>query len=303
MKNIEGFLSLILDSITDQITVIDELGDIRYVNKGWSTFGDENDCTVQKDWTGINYLDECDKAASMGDSFGLKAASGIRSVINKERIKFYFEYPCHSPNEKRWFMMRVTPLKLGDKFFYVISHQNITERKLAEEEVRNLARIDGLTGINNRRSFDEFLNEEYRRCTRLNKQICLAIIDLDNFKLLNDNFGHQAGDKCLIKIAKILKSYMNRPSDLCARFGGDEFVVVLGDTPLDKATIILNKILKEIERLKIVSRDNRHKLYITTSIGLSEASPSQFKQINTLLARADSALYLAKNKGKNRIAF
>jgi predicted signal transduction protein with EAL and GGDEF domain len=118
----------------------------------------------------------------VGDEFSNKAAAGIRSVIENRDTTFELEYPCHSPDEKRWFMMSVTHFQISEKRFFVISHKNITERKLAEEKVSNLARIDGLTNIPNRRTFDNFIHEEWNRCARLKKPICLAIVDLDNFK-------------------------------------------------------------------------------------------------------------------------
>jgi len=96
----------------------------------------------------------------MGDDFGTKAGKEIRSVIENLKNIFYCEYACHSAEEKRWFIMRVTPFQSTDKNYFVISHQNITESKLAEEKVNNLARLDGLTTIYNRRAFDEFLHEE-----------------------------------------------------------------------------------------------------------------------------------------------
>lgn len=151
------FLKAVLDTITEHIVVIDSEGSILFVNNSWNEFGQKNACVIDEEWIGINYLTECDHASDMGDDFGTQAAIGIRSVINAEEDKFYFEYPCHSQNDKRWFMMRVTPFSLKDENCFVISHQNITERKLAEEEVYKLSRIDGLTDIANRRHFDDFL--------------------------------------------------------------------------------------------------------------------------------------------------
>ena len=112
------FLKSVLDTITDHIVVIDKEGDILFVNESWKSFGQNNSCLIDDTWTGINYLKECDKAADSGDSFGVKAASGIRSVMKAEEEKFYFEYPCHSPDEQRWFMMRVTAFTIsGDNCF------------------------------------------------------------------------------------------------------------------------------------------------------------------------------------------
>lgn len=226
MESSYEFLALVLDSITEHIVVIDETGEIQFVNKSWSAFGNNDACVIGGDWSHVNYLAECDKASAMGDDFGTMAGAGIRAVVESREMFFDFEYPCHSPSEKRWFMMRVTPFQVSAKKYYVISHQNITKRKLAEEDVRNLAKIDGLTDISNRRAFDEFFDEEWNRCSRLKKPISLAIVDIDHFKLLNDDYGHQSGDECLIRVGALLKELAKRPGDMCARYGGEEFVLV-----------------------------------------------------------------------------
>lgn len=173
------FLSRILDSITDHIVVINDTGEIQYVNKSWSRFANNNACIIGNDWSGVNYIEECDKGSEMGDEFSNKAGAGIRSVIENRETTFNIEYPCHSPDEKRWFMMSVTHFHISERRFFVISHKNITERKLAEEKVSHLARIDGLTSIPNRRTFDSFIHEEWNRCARLKKPICLAIFVQD----------------------------------------------------------------------------------------------------------------------------
>ena len=301
MENSYQFLSLVLDSITEHIVVIDETGEIQFVNKSWSAFGNKNACMIADDWSRMNYLEECDKASAMGDEFGTQAGFGIRSVIENQAPIFYFEYPCHSPDEKRWFMMRVTPFNTDGRNYFVISHQNITERKLAEEEVKNLARIDGLTDIPNRRAFDEFLLGEWSRCTRLKKTICLAIVDLDHFKLLNDNYGHQSGDECLIKVGKLLKKFVNRPSDMCARYGGEEFVMVWGDTSIEQGKLWANKLLKEIVDLNIANSGSSTKNCLTASIGLAAMIPTRDDEESELIGKADSMLYRAKEAGRNRV--
>jgi len=294
------FLRSILDSITDQIVVINELGEIQFVNRCWSSFGDNNGCVINDSWVGVNYLDECDKAATMGDDFGLHAASGIRSVISHAKEVFYFEYPCHSPDERRWFMMRVTPFKVGEHHYYVISHQNITERKLAEEKVESLASIDGLTQIPNRRAFDHFLHEEWSRCHRLKKPMSLLLLDADHFKLLNDTYGHQTGDQCLVQIGAVLKEFAKRPSDICARYGGEEFTLVLGDTTLERARLIAAALLKAISELNIEHKTSPTAPNLTLSIGLAAMVPDELNSVSDLIALADSQLYKAKQAGRNR---
>ena len=301
MNESYAFLRSILDTVTDHIVAIDKKGNILFVNNTWKSFGKDNSCLMAESWDGVNYLNECDKAAKMGDDFGIQAAKGIRSVISKETEDFYFEYPCNSPDEKRWFMMRVTPFTLENIDYFVISHQNITERKLAEEKLLDLSRLDGLTGIANRRYFDNFLEEEWRRCHRLGLPISLAIIDLDYFKLLNDHYGHQTGDECLKAVAKSLKQFVRRPSDLCARYGGEEFSLVFGNTGTDQAKVLINKALEEIRLLNIPNEESPTHPTLTASIGLTSMLPDEKSNEHELLKRADDLLYDAKRNGRNQV--
>lgn len=303
MQNSHEFLNLVLDSITEHIAVIDDQGEIQYVNSSWLTYGSQNECGISIDWKGVNYLDECDKGSVMGDEFSTMAGKGIRNVIDRNVSTFHFEYPCHSPDEKRWFMMSITPFQLVEKRYFVISHKDITGRKLVEEEMKSLARLDGLTNIPNRRAFDEFLSNEWKRCSRLNKPICLALIDIDYFKLLNDSYGHQFGDESLVKLGALLKQFVNRPSDLCARYGGEEFVLVLGDRSLDQSLTHVNKLLKNILGLNIPNDKSPVCKYLTTSIGLAEMYPDNTNSENELIFNADSMLYKAKNSGRNKVEY
>jgi diguanylate cyclase (GGDEF)-like protein len=202
-------------------------------------------------------------------------------------------------DEKRWFIMRVSPFKLSKERFFVISHQNVTERKLAEEAVDKLARLDGLTNIYNRRAFDEFLKEQWEVCTRLNQPMSLAMIDLDHFKLLNDTYGHQAGDDCLVVIGALLSSFASRPGDLCARYGGEEFALIWSNTDLEEAEVMTMQILDKVRALNIPNQGSSIVPYMTASIGLAEMMPSQEVDAKTLVTHADQLLYKAKAAGRN----
>lgn len=292
--------SAILNALPEHIVVLNDTGLIQYVNQSWRDFCCTNSGPDQLDWNTINYLQECDKAAANGDTFGESAAEGIRQVIRKDKKEFYLEYPCHSPTEKRWFMMRISTIELTQEQYYVISHHNITERKLAEEKVEHLSRLDGLTNIPNRRTFDEFLHSEWLRCTRLNMPITMAMIDIDYFKQLNDKFGHPFGDQCLIQIAASLQEFARRPSDICARYGGEEFAIILGDTELDSAFIIIEKALNAINQLELPS-PNKTKVNITASIGLATYHPNGKSAEQSIISSADELLYQAKNTGRDRI--
>ncbi len=136
------FLKSVIDSIAEHIAVIDGSGNIQFTNSSWNKFSECNNCLITSGWLGINYLHVCDVSAAMGDKLAMEAAEGIRKVINAEQSLFCHEYPCHGPHQKRWFLMRVTPFQLMGKAYYVLSHLDITERKLAEDETRKAR--DGL---------------------------------------------------------------------------------------------------------------------------------------------------------------
>ena len=303
MNDSPNFLNSILNTLTTNIAVIDKLGYIQYVNLSWKKFSQDNDHILNSSWDNITYLETCDKAALMGDELAKQAADGIRKVINNEQELFYIEYPCHSPNEARWFMMRVTKFQLEEKTYFVLSHYNITERKLAEEKVLKLSQVDGLTNIANRRHFDNFLNDEWNRCLRLNMPITLALIDIDNFKSINDTYGHQAGDECLKIIAALLKRFSKRPSDICARYGGDEFVLLLGNTDFETSVVLINRLLDTIHELKIPNINAPSTPNITASIGVATMYPDNKTTKEDLIKAADNQLYRAKELGRNKVCY
>lgn len=301
MEHSADFLQAILDSVTEHIVIIDEKGEIQFVNNSWVKFGANNDCTITSDWRGINYLKVCNESSAKGETHASKAAEGTKQVIEGKSGVFYHEYPCHSPTEKRWFMMRVTPLRWEKKSCFIISHQNITERKLAEEKITALSRIDGLTGLANRRYFDEFLAKEWRRGARLNTPVSLIMLDIDFFKRFNDSYGHQAGDECLKQIGAVLRKFAKRPGDIAARYGGEEFVLVLGNTNLMTSTNIARQILENIWKLEILHENSDVSSFVTASLGVATFFPRRDISEQILIKAADEALYDAKNKGRNRI--
>ncbi|WP_133013213.1 sensor domain-containing diguanylate cyclase [Marinomonas flavescens] len=301
MEDSDNFLRLILDSIAENIAVIDVCGDIRFINRSWAQFGDDNACSIAQDWSKVNYLSVCDSAALAGDEFGIQAGAGIKSVIDQKEAYFNLEYPCHSADEQRWFIMRVSPFALKNERFFVISHLDVTERKLAEKAVEKLARRDGLTNIYNRRAFDEILSEQWQQCLTLKQPISLAVIDLDHFKLLNDNYGHQSGDDCLVAVGALLKNFARRTGDVCARYGGEEFTVIWSYTTLLEAELLSKALLEEIRQLKIPNERSPIAPYLTASIGLVEMTPNRLLEPRDLIAQADDLLYKAKESGRNKV--
>ncbi|HEY0798059.1 MAG TPA: diguanylate cyclase, partial [Candidatus Baltobacteraceae bacterium] len=163
-----------------------------------------------------------------------------------------------------------------------------------------LAFTDGLTGVANRRRFDEVLAAEWKRATHERRPITLLMMDLDYFKLFNDNYGHQAGDLCLQQVARALHEGLRRPSDLFARYGGEEFVALLPDTELRGATVVGEQLLKRVAALGIAHAGSSLGR-VSMSIGAATVAPSPDTTADILLRAADTALYEAKRAGRNRV--
>lgn len=172
--------------------------------------------------------------------------------------------------------------------------------KKQADELHRLADQDGLTGIYNRRYFDEQLNEEWRRHQRQRSSLGLALVDVDYFKAYNDNYGHQMGDECLRSVARSLKDGLRRPGELVARYGGEEFVILLPYTEKSELFKIGPWLCEQVRNLKLPHAASKVVEWVTISVGLASCIPST--QINPalLLGAADKALYQAKANGRNQ---
>ncbi len=290
-------------SLDEQIAVIDAAGTIVDVNLAWEKFGAENGMPGSYDCRGKNYLETLACSADAGDSFTEGAMQGIADVLAGRRDSFYCEYPCHSAHEKRWFTMRVSALHgIEHKALFVISHHNITQRKLAEELAEELAMRDPLTGLSNRRAYKLFLDREIRRNVRAGRAIGLALVDVDNFKSFNDLYGHAAGDQLLNAIGQILLAHARRPGDLAVRLGGDEFALILdlGDSGLKSVHGIAESILSAARDIRICAEQSAE---IGVSIGFLSVVPEEQHTEDCLFKEADKALYRAKSAGRNQAAY
>lgn len=176
------------------------------------------------------------------------------------------------------------------------------ELSAANQRLRELSQTDALTGVANRRMFEERLHHEWLRLRRAKKFFALMMIDVDYFKLYNDYYGHQQGDECLQRIARSIAATVQRPADLVARYGGEEFIVLLPDTD-DKALELADEILKSVRRLDIPHCQSRADDRVTISIGFGFAQANQLESPQQLIIAADKAMYHAKASGRNRIAY
>lgn len=197
----------------------------------------------------------------------------------------------------------------GEPVGYVAVVRDIASRKAAEEKlstalrmVENLASMDALTGIANRRRFDEVLEQEWRRSVRDGSFLSLLLIDADHFKNYNDIYGHISGDECLRTVAETLRTEIRRPADLLARYGGEEFAVVLPDTDSRGALDVAEKMRSAVESRAILHLGSSHGI-VTLSVGCATLTPQQKAGAFDLVRTADSALYRAKAAGRNRSEF
>ena len=188
------------------------------------------------------------------------------------------------------------------EFIGLLSAMNFFEYyKDVEEHLSNLAIHDGLTGIYNRRYFDETLAREWKRTMREKAPLSLIMLDIDYFKKYNDTYGHQAGDECLRQVATTISGALRRPADMAARYGGEEFVVVLPNLKLEDSAKFGETIRAKIEALKMAHKQSDANPFITVSLGIASVVPSSISSYEELVGAADKALYSAKNKGRNRV--
>lgn len=174
------------------------------------------------------------------------------------------------------------------------------ELEALNEALHRLTIVDGLTGIANRRYFDECLEREWHKGQQQQKSLSLIMADLDFFKLFNDTYGHQKGDECLQIVAGVLSGNAMRATDLAARYGGEEFAIILPDTNLAGAMIVGESIRKQVQDLQIENRETPAR-WVTISLGVASMVPLAAESSASLINLADKALYEAKNAGRNRV--
>ena len=168
-------------------------------------------------------------------------------------------------------------------------------------QMQQMSREDGLTGLANRRYFDEVLGREWLRGQRDGSALSLMFIDVDHFKRFNDQHGHQLGDDCLRQVAEVLKHFARRPGDMAARYGGEEFVMIYPQTGPEALREVAEQIREAIRDLGIIHHHAGKEGPVTISIGLATMLPEASSKPEQLVQRADHALYQAKNQGRDRV--
>ena len=173
--------------------------------------------------------------------------------------------------------------------------------KMQSDLLRSLAYIDGLTGVHNRRYFDEQLAIEWSRSVRSNTALSVVLLDVDFFKRYNDHYGHQLGDECLRRVASAIKASLKRPADQLARYGGEEFVCVLPETDMAAAMQVAEQIRQAVWALRIPHADSTVANVLTASLGVCSTGGKVEGSPEALIRQADVKLYAAKASGRNRV--
>jgi diguanylate cyclase (GGDEF)-like protein/PAS domain S-box-containing protein len=211
---------------------------------------------------------------------------------------------CDMPRigRRRYLAVDASPICGADgKLMAVVETlRDMTDEKTAQVALQHLATRDGLTGLANRRCFDETLLAEWQRATRQRQPLSLLMVDVDNFKQYNDAYGHLGGDQCLQRIAGAVAGEM-RANDLVARYGGEEFAVILPNQSLKGAAIVAERVRQRVEQLHLPNLGSAQHV-VTVSIGAATALAAPDTEPCQLVATADAALYRAKHMGRNRIS-
>jgi diguanylate cyclase (GGDEF)-like protein len=195
----------------------------------------------------------------------------------------------------------VQQMKRREKKLTELVDERTQELKDANESLQLLANSDGLTRIGNRRMFEKFLADEWHRAIRFKTEISLILLDIDHFKLYNDTYGHLVGDECLKQVADVLLSCIHRPTDLLARFGGEEFAIILGGTDSPGALTVAEEAMEKIRALDILHENSLAGKRLTVSGGVATMLAYVGEDETKLVKSADDALYDAKANGRNRI--
>ncbi|NTV10831.1 MAG: sensor domain-containing diguanylate cyclase [Zoogloea sp.] len=179
--------------------------------------------------------------------------------------------------------------------------RDMTEHKKAQMALQHLATVDGLTGLVNRRVFDETLQLEWRRAQRQAQPLSLVLSDIDHFKEFNDRYGHLRGDDCLRAVGGAMLSTLYRTADLAARYGGEEFAIILPGTDEAGALVVAERLRMTVASTMLPDENGGAPLSVTMSVGVATAMPVQDANPASLIAAADDALYIAKNGGRDSV--
>ncbi|MBP1931052.1 sensor domain-containing diguanylate cyclase [Ammoniphilus resinae] len=225
----------------------------------------------------------------------------LQEAKENQKKEFRFKHRLANGEIRDVQVYSSTILGMDKKLLFSIIH-DITDQVIYENELvhlnkklKKISSLDGLTGIYNRRAFDQFILHSWQGC----KQLSLIMVDIDQFKKYNDTYGHLQGDECLKQVAEALVSSVQRSADLVARYGGEEFAVILQNSSKAGVLHVAEKLRDQVESLRIPHSASDVSEFVTISLGVCHAESAD--SIEDLIVKADQALYLAKNRGRNQV--
>ena len=319
----DALLNSILESVQDAIVVLDEAGKVQSLNPAVADVFRYGLHEVIGREVSMLLTDNCAKQLLDDMAQYLKASARRFTAIRRE-VQGRHKRGTLFPME-----LTMSEIKFVDHRIYTVVMRDISERKAAEAklleniaelqetqkalasanqqllefntELNRMAQMDGLTGVANRRAFDQTLAAEWGRAARNATALTLLMLDVDHFKLFNDGYGHQMGDECLKAVAGVLRESVVRPSDFVARYGGEEFAIILPDTDNAGALEVAERVRTTLAKVALPHAYSPTSDYVTVSIGAASVVPLGGVAPTVLLSAADRALYRAKETGRNRV--
>lgn len=229
-------------------------------------------------------------------SQGYPTSNRFQEIVGVFFVACVFLINISYTSNVRTFTLQQSLIRTNDKL-------RETNDKLGEAnaQLEHLAVIDPLTQLSNRRAFDQYMQLIWKESSRAQGYVTIIMVDVDNFKQFNDRYGHQAGDDCLAAIAKTFRELFCRETDMAARYGGEEFIVLIAHARPDDAFVLAEKMCKNVEALHIPDASGEAGAFVTISAGIASEIPQKDERYETLIKKADDALYEAKTNGKNRV--
>ncbi len=291
----------ILDALPANIALLDEEGRIIEANESWQKQVEESGLAQYA--IGANYLTACEWLANRSQGEQRRDtehfAADLRGILAGGYESITRIFPAHTPERQRWFRINIAPLHTRSKRGAVVMYVEITESMLAEQRLLHLSQYDSLTELPNRLLFRDRLTTAVAMARRNGSHVAVCLLDLDRFKAINDTLGHQVGDQLLLEVSHRLKDCV-RDSDTVSRFGGDEFALILPELPDPQdCTLVAERIIESLGSPFSLAGSE---FFATASIGIT-LFPADAEDPDTLLRNADTAMYRAKEMGRNSFQF
>ena len=289
------FQQAVFDSLSAQLAVLDRDGIVIQTNAAWRAYALRHGVAGAPEFVGGNYVDYLDGMTGKHLPTLHGALAGIAAVASGEATRFQLPQPFFSNRDQRWFGMTVAAMQDVQQRL-VVSHEDVTALKLAELASLALANSDALTGALSRRKFLNLAEQELARASRYQLPLMVLMMDLDNFKQINDHHGHAAGDLVLQGFVKTVSDVL-RESDLIGRLGGEEFAVLLPNTSSEGGTALAQRIVESVRTSPIEVAGQS----IAYTVSIGGGCLSGETTFAALLSLADAALYRAKRAGRDRL--